>query len=117
MKLSALFFATFLTVGPIAAYADNDVPRHLVDHYICNEVIDSGNVTPDQFGWCTDNYLKLKLEFADGGISVSDYMALEPAQRGEVNSASYLAFKAWEDANPEVIASLKTAAKDVVADF
>ena len=81
----------------------------LAFYYACDSAAMSGALTREQITYCSHAYEQVKTHF----LSEEELAALEGltiAERSVRVRKGYLRFKRWEEANPDIVASLKNRA-------
>lgn len=76
----------------------------LAAHYLCEAAAETGALDASAMRLCMENYTQVKQHFA---APAPDMSADSPGAR---NLAAYAAFKAWEAANPALVAELRRKA-------
>ena len=79
-------------------------------HFACSQMSDTHLMTQTEIEHCTAVYDNVKLSFVPG-VSARNFAELSVAEKSAVNTAGYLAFSAWRDANADTVAHLQRVAR------
>lgn len=102
-----------LALTATAAVAQ-EIPEGLEEHYICNETAARVMMDEQSAQLCALNYTNLKLQFVEDGPNLEQFLTLSPVERAAFMREGYAGFKAWEEENAALSASLYEAAGDIV---
>ena len=111
--LTSMIFGISI-VGSHAAIAQEHALQDLVyAHYRCNAEIESKRLSKAEISVCGELYTRLKLHFVKE-TNWERYDASSTELQSAVSKRGYLAFKAWETANPTVVKSASPTASPVL---
>lgn len=77
----------------------------LMLHYLCDQTANMRALSHGEAAYCMENYQAIKLSFINAEAPAQDTNV-----RAVQNRQAYARFKAWEAANPEMVADLKSRA-------
>lgn len=82
-------------------------------YFLCSEAAEVRVLERSEVAACVETYNEVKLAFVPD-IDMAQFMAMDAAQRVEINLQGYAAFSEWRSENAELVSEMKAEARSAL---